>query len=172
MENSSEILFQIMNVIIILGILGKLVIMFNIIFSEPNKVEKIIRISTFTVAILIFLISKVYKLSITDILVSALTTGSVIKFGLFGFLIPIIVGWFLTEYIISTLKENEFKAIRILILIATLSILQYADVYYAAKEVAKTISPVDAPKVLTTNMMFTISLILSVIFRYDNTTTS
>ncbi len=165
---SERVIFNIVNIVIVIGIIGKIYIIYRLIVSYSSGVESLIRALSVTGACLIYLIFKTFGFSITDILISALTTGNLIKFNVFGFAIPLILGILLTEYIIITIRTCESKAMRILILIATLSIFQYVDLYLTAIRVSSELSDISPSKVFVANIMFTISTIMTVIFRYDS----
>ncbi|NMH89575.1 hypothetical protein [Flavivirga algicola] len=164
---NEKLIFIILNFVIIIGIIGKVYIIYRLIISYSSGVESLIRALAVTGACFIYLIFKTFGFSVTDILISALTTGNLMKFSVFGFVVPLILGILLTEYIILTIKTSESKAMRILILVATLSIFQYVDLYLTAYGVSSELSYVSSTKVLITNIMFTISTIITVIFRYD-----
>lgn len=160
-------MFWVISLMITIGIIGKVIIILRLSFSHSNGVESIIRVSAFTAGCFIYLIARSFGASITDVMISALITGSLFKYSMLGFIIPSVIGYLLSEYIIYTVKRNEDVALRILILLCTLSIFQYGDLFISVIKATKAYPEIIPEKLLVSNVMFTIAIIINVIFRYN-----
>jgi hypothetical protein len=161
-----NLMFWIISTMISIGIIGKVIIILKLSFSYSTGVESIIRISAFSAGCFIYLIARSFGVSITDVMISALITGSLFKYSMLGFIIPAILGYLLSEYIIYTVKRNEDVALRVLILLCTISIFQYGDLFISALRATKSIPELMPEKLLVSNVMFTIAIIIDVIFKY------
>ena len=159
-----ETFFEILtNVIIIGGLILKVITIASVIFRAHEPVERIIRSSAFSSAILIFFGARAFGISISEMIIRAVMVYKPFAFGLVGVIFPSIIGIAVAWYFINSIKRSANVALRIMILVGTFAVIQFADVYFTAiKEVGFIID-----KALVPNLAFTLSISLFVILKYD-----
>jgi hypothetical protein len=145
-----------------MGLLTQVTVMFFIIVKAPTAFEKIVRASSFSVALLIYFGAKSFGLSLTDIIIQGITNYN-LSFAMYAVLFPSSLGIFLGWYFARSLKRSSNIAIRVLILVGVFSVIQFTDIYLKAFGLIGLI----VDKTLTPNLIFTISVSLYIILRVD-----
>ena len=148
--------------LIVSGLITLLSVMFIIIFNAPTAFEKIVRASSFSIALLIYFGAKAFGISITELIIQGITNYS-LSFAFYGVLFPSSLGIFLGWYFARSMQKNKNIAIRILILIGVFSIIQFTDIYLIAYD----LTGLKVDKNLTPNLIFIISIGLYIILRVD-----
>lgn len=151
------------HVVIILGFVSKLALSILSIWTAPKVVERIMRASAMSTAVLIFFAARSAKLSLAQIMVAAVELTNPITFGLATIIGPGFAGILLSWYVVRSLHKSQNVAVRIMILVGVFTLLQFADVYVDG--VIREGFHVD--KVFLPNICFTVGISLYAILRYD-----
>jgi len=154
------------HVVIVIGLLGKLAVMIGAVLASDEFTEAVIRASAFTSGLLLHYGAQALGISITGAVLEAVRLYAPIRFGLVAVVVPSAIGVFLAWYTIRCLERSKNVATRVMILVGVWSIVQFADIYFKA---IGTLTGVARHKALAPNLMFTLSISLYAIFRYDPT---
>jgi len=132
------------------------------ILRTEDEIEKIMRILALSVGILIFFGAKSMDTSIVNIIMNSIdSTGGVIV-GLINYIFPAILGTFLVVILLKSIqKDNTNRKIYLLILISTLVILIFTDIYLGS------IISDDKKTDLSINISFMVGIILTLLFKVD-----
>ena len=151
------------NAIIIAGFVTKAALMFKLAWEADRDFERIIRISSVTTGVMLVVASDRLGLSISDLMLRAIADFGPIMFGVVAVVVPSLSGMLATWYRVRCVKRSENVAVRLAILIGVFATFQFAELY--VKAVSSTGFPVS--KALIPNLMFTLSVSLYLILRYD-----
>jgi len=163
-ENITEIFFGLLShAMIILGVIAQFYVIWHVICTANNQIEKIVRTTAFTTGLLIFFGAKALEISLSDLILLGITNYSPFRFGFCGIIIPSFLGYILAWYFVKQIKRSTEQAIRIMILIGVFTVLQFSDIYLKATG----ISGLPLTKSLIPNLVFTIAIGLYVTLKYE-----
>lgn len=145
-------------VIVLILILALVVLLFISIFSPKSWFPKVARLLSFLMAIFIYFVSKKLDYSIPDFLLYSLEPTA---FYIVNTILPMLIGYFATWYIINAIKTNGKKAIRVSILMSTLLIIVLVEVF-----IDSYITNINSHFLLP-NATFIFGIILFIVFRID-----
>lgn len=100
--------------------------------ASENGIEVTLRTIAFAMGLLVVFGSRAAGVSFVNLFGQALFVTAPIRFGLTGVLIPAGLGVLVAWYFFRVLKRGDARAVRVLILIGTLTLAQFTDVYAAA----------------------------------------
>ena len=158
-----ELFFSILShVIIIFSFISKFILFGWITFTEEKKDEKILRCMAFSTSLLIFYGARAAKVSLAEFMLKAASLTNPISIGLTSIIAPACAGIIMAGFVVSTIKKNADRAIRIMILFGIFATLQFGDLYLRALG----LEGFSFDKVFLPNISFTISIGLYAILRY------
>jgi hypothetical protein len=137
--------------------------MFQLALQARGDFEKIIRIGAFSSGILIVTAADKLGLPIADLILRAISDFGPLTYSFVAVFIPSFAGMAATWYCIRCLERKQNVAIRLAILFGVFSIFQFAELYVKAASAAG----FALNKALVPNIMFTLSVSLYLILRYD-----
>jgi len=133
--------------------------------AQHRELERLVRAVAILLPLLVSLVGRAFGVSLAEVMGSSLALTNPLTFGLVDILVPGAMGVFLAWYIIRTARRSEEAAIRVLMMIGTLIITQFADVYLGAVldhgfQTTKHLAP---------NIAFTIGIGLYAILNFQST---
>jgi len=102
-------------------------------------------------------------ISISELIIKAIIPFKPFTFGLVAIIFPSALGILLAWYCIHSLRRSTNITFRLIVLMGAFTIFQFGDVYIKAIDATGFI----IDKAFVPNLVFTISVSLYIIFRYD-----
>lgn len=152
-----------LHAVIVLGLGVYFLVIFKAILVTGGEVERLIRGTAFASGLLVFFASKIMGISIADFLVDAVRYYNPFFFVPIAGLLPAGLGTLLAWYCIRSLNRSTNVAIRLMIVIGALSLIQFGDVYVKATRA----EGLALDRAFVPNLAFTLAISLYVILRYD-----
>jgi hypothetical protein len=150
--------------LIVCGLIAKLVMMFYVVFRADTAAEKMLRATSVTAGMLVFFGAKALGVSVSEFVIRAVVVYSPAMFAVTAIAVPGTIGVLMAWYWLHVLKRGSPNiAQRMMILLGVFTTLQFGDVYLAAVRHAG----VAVDKALAPNILFTASMSLYLIFRYE-----
>ena len=135
---------------------------YRAVIATRSMSERIVRGLALTAGAFAYLASKALGVSLPTMIMDSVDAGRWFSFIAIGAIIPSLSGFFLIRYIMACMRKHDAIAIRIMILLASLIFIMFADVYVAAAGEAqlKDLRP------LLPNVMFLLTMMCYIVFEY------
>lgn len=159
------LLFVLVNLLVLAALGATLVFLKNVILSNPDSIEKLLRGAAFGSGLLIYVASKAMGMSIPELMGSALAVAAPLSFGFLGVVFPAVIGTFVAWYCLRLINQDDNKAARILVLFSAFFFTMFADTYASMATQAATSTSVD---LILPNITFVLSVVLYTIFKYES----
>lgn len=127
----STLLVIVADLVIGLGIFVMLVILGGLIYKGKTDVERLVRSFALLAGFLVFLSAKLLKISIPQLMYQAAEMGGLIASSIWAMLLPAIVGLAMSAFFASTLRRGGERQINTLIVVGTLVLCAFCDVFAA-----------------------------------------
>ena len=109
-----------------------------------------------------YIAARAFGISIPTLMVGAVAEGTWFSLVSLGLVIPSLAGFFLARYVIWCMKEDDVIATRVMLLISSLVLIMFSDIYVVAAGEAK----FDNLRPLLPNVTFLLTMMLFVVFVY------
>lgn len=143
------------------GLGGTFVLVIQVILRAEG-IERLLRAAAFLSAPLLLLTGGVLGLSLPETIYSSLSNTNPFGVGLFGLVLPAGLGMMVAWIFVRGLRRSEDVAVRVMILVSTAVLFEFAEVYRLA--VTQSQKPLGAN--LLPNATFTLGLFLYSILYY------
>ena len=151
------------HVVTLLVILALLYGSYQAIIRAGSTAEQIIRGLALVAGVFAYLAAKALGVSVPSLLVKTLNDGHWFSLLFFGSLIPSVAGFLLIRYIVACMKKHDSIAIRVMLMISSLALVMFSDVYIAAAGQAK----LDDLRPLLPNVSFLLTMMCYIVFHYQ-----
>jgi len=155
------------HILIILSMISILYHVIKVILSSTDVIERTVRFSALATGILIYYGSKTIGISIPSMMVQSFMITKPFTIGLFGIILPSLIGCFVAWYCVKSIKKLDNSASRLMILIISFITVIFCDVYVTAYDISTQGDSVFDITLLP-NLTFTIALSLYIILRYKH----
>ena len=160
-ENTTErILPYLMHLLILLGILFMALHTFLMIIHTNNFKETLLKFFGLLLSFLIYYIAILLDFSISDLVLQSIKNSNSMSLIMINFISPLILGFVVAFFINKTSKQRNLIANQGIIMLSTLIIILFVDIYLAVEGVKQNIY-------LLPNVGFTIGLMLYIIIGYE-----
>ena len=160
-ENTTErILPYLMHLLILLGILFMALHTFLMIIHTKNFKETLLKFFGLLLSFLIYYIAILLDFSISDLVLQSIKNSNSMSLIMINFISPLILGFVVAFFINKTSKQRNLIANQGIIMLSTLIIILFVDIYLAVEGVKQNIY-------LLPNVGFTIGLMLYIIRGYE-----
>jgi glucan phosphoethanolaminetransferase (alkaline phosphatase superfamily) len=160
------ILFLVLtHLFVIVGMLAIAAFITRLVGSEERTVEKIILIAAAMTGFLSYFGAKALGISIPSLMLASAATTNPFTYGLMSVVLPSAAGVFVAWFFVRSLKRSENIARRLVILLSTLILVMFVDVYAATYQINSGAS--NSLKSLVPNLTFVVAISLYVIFRWE-----
>ncbi len=136
---------------------------YRAIIATRSISERIVRGLALTAGAFAYLASKAIGISLPTLVMQSVEAGKWLSFITIGAIIPSLAGFFLIRYIMSCMRKHDAIAIRVMIMMASLVLVMFADVYITAAGQAK----LDDLRPLLPNVTFLLTMMCYVVFEYQ-----
>lgn len=131
---------------IVLGIAGLGYMLFEGVAMTQHRLEKMVRALAVATGVFLYGAAKAMGVSLTVWITKAVESGTWFTFLTVGTLIPSILGVLVAKYVIHALKSANYMAMRIILFMGSLILLQFCDLYIetglkAGLEITKQLAP-------------------------------
>lgn len=146
----------------VLGMLGLGYLLFEGVSTTQHRLEKMIRGISVVTGIFIYGAARSMELSLTEWIAKAIESGTWFTFLTVGTFIPSILGLLAAKYVVHVLKSANYMAVRVILFMGALILLQFCDLYITSGLRAG----FGAIKPLAPNLLFLSFFGLYLIFRF------
>jgi hypothetical protein len=115
--------------VMIAGICGMIYLIFEGLVYTNNKLERMVRGIAIATGVLVYGAADAMGVSLTSFITSAISSSQWLGFVSMGIVFPSILGLVCASYIIKCLHRADDMALRIMLFLGTLIVLQYCELY-------------------------------------------
>ena len=146
----------------VFGIVSVIYGAYMAIASTKSIAERIVRGLAFIAGTFAYLAAKTLGISLPSLLVQSVAGGKWFALILLGTVIPAVSGFLLIRYIMACMRAHDAIAIRVMLMVAALVLVMFADVYIAAAAQAgfQNLRP------LLPNVTFVLTMLCYIVFEY------
>jgi hypothetical protein len=141
--------------------LAKIVLLFTLAWSASDGLNRFVRFLALFTGLTISVAAEALDLSITELIIKSIRLYNPFVFYPLDVLLPATLGFVLCWYLTHVTKRGTEFAMRVVILVSTLAVIQFAELY--VKVVAEHGTALG--RAFVPNIVFTTSIMLWVIFR-------
>lgn len=145
------------------GILALFIGGYHAVVDVASIHERVARAMAITTGAFAYLAAKALGLSIPTLLLESIEGGKWFSLVSIGVLFPSMAGFFLARYIMRCMKRHDAIALRAMLLVASLVLIMFADVYVVAAGQAK----LDTLQPLLPNLTFLLTMMGYIVFEYN-----
>ena len=146
-------------------VLGIVALGYGAFFAITNTKsipERIVRGLALTAGTFAYLAAKALGVSLPSLVVQSVEGGKWFSLIFIGAIIPSLAGFFLIRYMMACMKKHDAIAIRVMLMIAALVLVMFADVYVVAASQAK----LEDLRPLLPNVTFLLTMMCYIVFEY------
>jgi hypothetical protein len=147
---------------IVLGILGLGYMLFEGVVMTSHRLEKMIRTMSVATGVFVYGAAKATGVSLTVWVTKAVESGTWFTFLTVGTLFPSILGILVAKFVIRALKSADYMAMRVMLFMGSLILLQFCDLYIETGLKAG----LDVTRHLAPNLLFLSFFGLYLIFKF------
>ena len=114
---------------IVIGILSLGFFLFAAVASTTHSLERTIRAIAIATGVFLYGSAKAMGMSLTGWIAAAVVSGTWFSFLAIGAIIPSIAGILVARFVVRTLHSANYMAMRAMIFVGTLILLQFCDLY-------------------------------------------
>ena len=147
---------------LVLGIAGLGFFIFEGVVTTSDRLEKMARVISVGTGIFLYGSAKAMNVTLTEWITRSVEGGSWFTFLSLGAVFPSIFGLLTAKYVVHYLKSADFIALRVILFMGSLILLQFCDLYI----VTGLSAGLAVTRGLAPNLLFLTFFGLYIIFRY------